>query len=192
MRRRNKFLIGFGFVLIFCSCVILLVTQIIQAAAQKQTESMVKNLKEALPPVTAGMQDNYASMEMPSLEMDGNNIIALLEIPAWDVSLPVGSGWDNGSLTAFPRRFSGTVYDGSLIIGGRDGKGQFACLTQVELGDVITVTDMTGACFTYAVERVERKKSAAAEVLADDTADLTLFARVAYSREYVIVRCTQQ
>lgn len=191
MRPRSKWLIRGGAALVTCSLVLVLVGQIVENRAQKQAAAMAAHLKEILPSATVGVQDTYSSMQMPSLEIDSKNIIGLLEIPAWEVSLPIGSSWDRRLLTTFPQRFSGTVYDGSLIVGGRDGAGQLDCLKKLDIGDVITVTDMTGARFTYAVDRVERKSSAAAEVLQDDTSDLTLFARGEYSLEYVVVRCKQ-
>ena len=107
-------------------------------------------------------------------------------------TLPVAGSWDAGKVNSYPCRFWGTVYDGSLIVGGADQPGQFAGFDRIFDGSAVTVTDMTGAEFSYVVDRVERSKSAQAEVLMAGEADLTLFARDAYSLEYVILRCVEE
>lgn len=192
MRRKSKWWIGCGVALMACSLILLLAVQILDAVAPQKAATVAARVQERLPALTVGVQDTYSSMAMPALEIEGENIVALLEIPSHGITLPVGGVWDTWGLPFFPRRFSGTVYDGSLIIGGRDSTGQLACLKELDIGDVITVTDMTGARFTYAVEWVQHSTSATAEVLAAEDADLTLFARTAYAAEYVILRCRQQ
>ena len=62
-------------------------------------------------------------------------------------------------------------------------------LSVLELGDEILVTDLTGAVYTYCVERIDRSKSAEAEKLYDPEHDLTLFVRDTYGLDYIIVRC---
>lgn len=159
--------------------------------AQNATADMIARLDQIIPPRSVGVVDTYASMQMPSMEVDGEELIGILEIPTQNTVLPIGAAWDTKSRTSFPRRFSGTVYDGSLIVGGYDQKGQFDCLKKLDVGDAVRVTDMTGAEFTYTVRRIERKESVQAENLTDETSDLTLFVRNAYSMEYIVVRCAK-
>ena len=192
MMRRSKWWIGCGVALLACGLILLLATHIAEVVGQQKAAELAARLQQRLPTATVGVQDTYSSMAMPALEVDGENVIGLLEIPSHGVTLPIGSAWDTWKLISYPQRFSGTVYDGSLIIGGRDSVGQLECLKVVDIGDEIVVTDMTGARFTYAVESVQRSSSAAASVLDEGDADLTLFVRAAYGTEYVIVRCQQQ
>ncbi len=192
MSKRSKWLILGGCLLLLCSLGLFIYEQVAAGIARKTTADMVARLEEILPPESMGVMDTYSSMQMPSIEMDGVNIIGILKIPAQDVALPVGAVWDTKTRTSFPRRFSGTVYDGSLIVGGYDQKGQFDCLKKMDVGDIVTVTDMTGAEFTYTVQRIERKKSVQAEVLADGTSILSLFVRDEYAMEYIVVRCVQK
>lgn len=189
MRSKSKWIILLGVLLLACSLGILLYTQFSAQKAQKTSADIVARLEEILPPKSVGVVDDYSSMQMPVLELDGAELIGVVEIPEWNVVLPVGSTWDTRTIYSFPQRFSGTVYDSSLIVGGMDQAGQFDCLKKMDVGNTVIVTDMTGAQFSYTVERIERKKSAEAEVLEDAQSNLTLFVRDEYSMEYIIVRC---
>ena len=189
MRSKSKWVIICGILLLVCSFALMLFSLISADNAQKESEKIVARLKEVLPPKTVGVTDSYSSMQMPALKINGENIIGLLEITALDVALPIGSSWDKKTLNGFPQRFSGTVYDNSLIVGGYDSEGQFDCLKKLDIDSVITVTDMTGAQFKYTVERIERKSSAEADILNGESSSLTLFVRDTYSLDYIIVRC---
>lgn len=191
MYPKSRWFVFCGAVLVFCSMAIMLILQISTNNAQKRMDDMVAQIERVLPSESIGVTDNFSSMQMPSFELDGKNIIAVLQIPDLNVKLPIGSSWNKRKLTSFPQRFSGTVYDGSLVIGGCDREGQFDCLKKMDVGNTVTVTDMTGAKFSYTVDYIERKKSAKAEILNDGEYDLSLFVRESYSTDYIIVRCKQ-
>lgn len=178
-----------GCALILCSVAAVAVGAVQSRMAEKNARQIAEQIQAILPPVTPGITDQYSVMEMPVLELEGEDYIALVQVPAFGVSLPVRSGWSGVKIRKFPCRFHGTVYDGSLIIGGSDQQGQLDFLTRIQLGDAVLVTDMTGAQFTYKVSHIGRSSSASAEILMDETVDLTLFARVGYSMEYILVRC---
>lgn len=119
-------------------------------------------------------------------------IFGMVEIPEFGVKLPLYSTWDTGKLTSFPCRFYGSAYVGSLIIGGNDQSGQFDCLQKMDLGTAVKIVDMQGAEFSYSATRIDRSKSADLDILWDAEYDLTMFARYANSKEYVIVRLQAQ
>ena len=114
-----------------------------------------------------------------------------MEIPAFDICLPVCAQWEQGSGWGIPRRFSGSAYDGTLIIGGNDQPGQFDCFDRIPYDTRVVVRDMTGGEFTYRVTDIRRTDSAKAQILTEGEADLTLFVRDSYTMEYMILRCSQ-
>lgn len=189
MRRSGKVFFLLGFLLILGSLTLFVTSQIRGAQAEKRNAALVDTIESLLPERTGGVMDDYSDMEMPVLEIDGEDIVALVEIPALGVKLPVSAHWDKRTADAHPCRFWGTVYDGSLIVGGTDRSGQFDGFDRIDTGCGVTVTDMTGAVFSYAVDWVERSDSADAEVLLGGRGELTLFARNAYSLDYIILRC---
>ena len=190
MRKSSKILFVLGILLILGSLVIVAAYWLQAQRAQANAAKMLAQINAVLPPKSVGTMDAYSSMEMPVLQIDNQDFIAIVDIPAFGIMLPVYSTWDAGKATSCPCRFSGTVYDGTLIIGGTDQKGQFDCFDQIQHGNTVTVTDMNGAEFSYTVSRIDRTKSAEADILIDEMFDLTLFVRDAYSLEYMIVRCS--
>lgn len=192
MRRAGKLIIIIGILLILVSFGFMLYWHISSVRAELDVSDTLIKLKELLPPESIGNPEEFFSMEMPVLELDGRDIIGLLSIPQADTELPVAADWNKRTLIALPQRFSGSTYDSSLIIGGYDQKGQFDCLKNLDIGNEIFVTDMTGAKFSYTVSDIQRKKSASYEVLSDPASDLTLFVRDDGSADYIIVRCIRQ
>jgi len=189
MRSKSKWVLLLGIMLILSGLGLMLVTRNAARNAQKEIAEMMVQLEEMLPPRSAGAKEQYASMQMPVLELDGREIVGIIEMPEWNVSLPIGGTWNTKNLHSFPQRFSGTVYDDSLIVGGMDLEGQFECLKKMDIGNTVIVTDMTGAQFSYSVTYIERKKTAEAEVLEGAKDGLTLFIRDVNSMDYIIVRC---
>lgn len=189
MHSKSKLILLLGAVFIFCGLGLLVFSINATKNTQKKAADMMERLEEILPPRSMGIKDDYSSMQMPVLELDGIEVIGIVEIPEWNVALPFISTWNTKTFHSLPQRFSGTIYDDSLIVGGMDQAGQFDCLKKLDIGNEIIVTDMTGAQFSYVVERIERRKSAEAEVLEDEQSKLTLFVRDASSMEYIMVRC---
>lgn len=189
MRRNvSKWLVALGVVLVVLGGGWLLFHHLAANEALEDTARLLEHLDEWLPERSAGLTSD-TERPMPVLSLGGEDVVAVLELPAYDVRLPVGNRWEDQSRTAHPQRFSGSAYDRTLVIGGSDRAGQLDCLSRVEIEDTVTVTDMTGGVFTYAVSRVDRSDSAEAAVLTVPDAHLTLFVRDPYSLDYILVRC---
>ena len=189
MQIKSKLMILLGIILILCSLGFMFISNISTYKAQQETAEIVAHIRKVLPPETIGSVDDNSSAEMPSLEFKERNIVALLEIPATNTALPIDGVWNEKTLITIPQRFSGTVYDGSLIVGGYDRKDQFDCLKKLDTGNEVTVTDMTGTVFTYKVELIERKKSVKKEDLQQSSYNLTLFTYDINSKDYIIICC---
>ena len=179
----------FGLILLSCGILALLGNFLVGQWAETENEKALEQMASILPPATPGVVDQYSDMEMPSLELNGKDYIALLEVPKYGAQLPVRSQWNSVAAGNCPSRFYGTVYDGSLIIGGSGREGQLDFLGWIENGDTILITDMTGAQYAYRVTKIFRTSSAGQEMLMDETSDLTLFAWNNMGLEYIVVRC---
>ena len=189
MRRISKLILFLGGLLVAASLGLLLFTQVQSKQALAENAQLVENLYSILPPPTKGIMESYSDNSMPALEIDGTDYSALVDIPALGITLPVADAWDKHKVALHPCRFYGSAYDGSLIIGGVDQPGQFADFKLLSLDAEVTITDMTGAVFTYAITEIEWRNSADAEVLLDSDAHLTLFVRNAYGTDYILLRC---
>lgn len=189
MKRKKALLLVIGIGLILASLCLMLFYGIRMHTGTKRSQEIAAQMTALLPERTQGAPETYPDPSMPVLTLDGTDYVAMLEIPAFGVTLPVADRWDNKNLYCAPSRFSGSAYDQTLVIGGADAPGQFSFCDKINNGAVVTVTDMTGAQFTYTVARVDRAKHAEPQWLMSADYDLTLFCHDVYSMEYIAVRC---
>lgn len=129
------------------------------------------------------------TMEMPTVEVDGNFYIGILEIHALELSLPVISEWNDTRLKQAPCRYKGSVYLDNLIIAGHNYKKHFGGLKNLQIGDTITFTDMDEHCFSYTVTALEELDGTAIEAMESGDWDLMLFTCTIGGKKRVTVRC---
>ena len=189
-KRKISVLLIIGICLIAVSLGLLVYTRISAYTGNSNSRSVAEKISEGLPERTAGIPLSHSITAMPAREINGRDYVALIDIPAYDLTLPVADKWDSSKLHSSPIRFSGSAYDNTLVIGGSDNEGQLSFCDKIENNTEITVTDMTGAEYQYKVSRVDRSRSADADWLSSAEYDLTLFCKDTYSMEYIAVRCT--
>lgn len=189
--KKRKFSVALmlGLCLILCSISLATVLYARNRIGVQHSQAVVSKIEGILPDRSAGVPGEYPNPGMPALEVDGVNYIALLEIPAYDILVPVADAWNSDKLSLSPARFFGSTYDNSLIIGGADHPKQFGFCDEIGHNEQIVVTDMTGAQFTYTVSAVDRANHAQTQWLADPNSDLTLFCHNPFGMEYIAVRC---
>ena len=179
-----------GLCLILCSLCLMLVFRLQSKTGFQKSQETLSQIHGLLPEKTPGIPGIYPDAAMPVLEIDDADYVAVLEIPAFGITLPVADQWDSKKLHDGPRRFWGSAYDNTLVVGGTDDSWQLAFCDKIENGTALTVTDMTGAQFAYTVARVDRAKHAEGQWLTGGDWDLTLFCHDVQSMEYIAVRCT--
>ena len=190
--KKGKFPIVFvlGICLVVISFALIVGLQIRTHLGAKESQKVVTRMNELLSERSEGVPGTYSNLNMPILEINDIDYVALIEIPSLNLSLPVADVWNSKKLYRSPARFYGSCYDHSLVIGGADNSYQFSFCDKIDNGTVIIVTDMTGTQFSYTVSRVDRSKSAESNWLISGDYDLTLFCRDTYSMEYIAVRCS--
>ena len=189
--RKGKFpiVLILGIALIAISLLMVAILQLRNHIGAKNIQTTLTQMEQLLPEGSGGVPGAYPNANMPVLQIEGADYVALLEIPSMQISLPVADKWDGNKLFNAPARFTGSAYDHTLVIGGTDASYQFGFCDEIDNGTRITVTDMTGAQFTYEVASVDRAKKAESAWLADPQYQLTLYCRDTYSMEYIAVRC---
>ncbi len=188
-KKFTSVLIGIGIFLIL-SAVILGIFDIIKNSPNtKACQEIIFEMRGLMPEIQNGVPDSKTNISMPMLEIDGMNFIGIIEIPAFNITLPVYSTWNTAKLSKFPCRYMGSVYNNTLIIGGSDNKGQFDFMKIISENDYVFFTDTTGMRYSYRVDNIEISKDASTESLKGEKGDLIFFARNTYSLDYTIVRC---
>ena len=142
-------------------------------------------------------------MEMPTqplqeaqvvteIEIDGRPYIAVLEIPALELTLPVIGSWSEENGKIAPCRYSGSFLNNNLVICAHNYKSHFGNLPVLELGDSVVLTDMDGNVYSYQVsEKLVISGMDLAELEAGEW-DLTMFTCTNGGKSRFLVRCNLQ
>lgn len=128
-------------------------------------------------------------MDMPVQNIDGQDYIGVLRIPALDLELPVINEWSYPHLKIAPCRYEGSAYLGNLVLAGHNYRSHFGSLKNLTQGDTVTFTDMDGNIFTYEVAALETLQPTAVEDMTAGGWDLTLFTCTYGGQSRVTVRC---
>ncbi len=187
--RLTGILLILGIALVVVSLAVLLISFVSQNLSAGNARNLVVQLRQLMPNIQNATPDDRINVMMPSMEIQGDNFCGILEIPAYNADLPVRSAWDSRRLSDYPCRFTGSIYDGSLIIGGTDNSGQFDFMKNITGGDLVYVMDMTGGRYRCIVTDVYRTKDVSSNHLMSLDADLVLFAKNSFSFDYTLVLC---
>ena len=93
--------------------------------------------------------------ELPVVEIDGNEYVGEISIPAISIDLPVMSEWSYPRLKIAPCRQFGSSRTDDLVIAAHNYESHFGKLTSLTAGDSVTFTDMDGIVNEYVVNKVE-------------------------------------
>lgn len=151
------------------------------------TDSTVLKIEAAMPERSAGVQEDRTDNNMPVIEIDGVDFIGLLELPDRDIKLPVRAQW-SGNLSC-PERYMGSIYNGTLIVGGDYDADGFDFADRADAGERVTFTDMDGQVYALSIRRIRHMKEISADRLKNDDSTLTLF--VKKDGAYLIIECIQ-
>ena len=189
MKKQLNIPLLLGIVLILISLGFLVFSLIKNHVDDENAQNVADQIRSLLPPITPGSMEDRSDNSMPVLQLNGQDYLALLEVPSQNVCLPVAAGWDVNALSALPRHYFGSAYNNTLIIGGSDRAGQFDFCPKIDIGEAVTVTDMTGSRYTYRVTKIQRASSVDAARLTQGNPGLTLFAKDSSTFDYIILRC---
>lgn len=187
---------AFRLVLLILGCALLLASIVFLIAYTSEYRSISVNigqtvgfLENVMPDITVGIKEERSNNEMPSVTYGGQDFVGILSLPEHSVKLPIRSSWDRNAVKKVPCIYTGSVYNGTLIIGGVDAEGQFDFISQIDVGDTVTVTDMKGVRFSYTVSTVRHAKNSKTSTLTDGKYDLTLFVKDRRTGDWLLVRC---
>ncbi len=144
---------------------------------------------ELMPPVKNAYVEERGNSAMPVMELDGVNVVGIIEMPAYNAKLPVRANWNAKASKSIPCLYDGSVYDRNLLIGTVDTKGQFDFASDLSVDKLIYFTDMNGDRFSYSVSSIKHADKLNAAEWAKEKADLTVFVKDTFSGEYTVIYC---
>ncbi len=155
--------------------------------SERNMEYCVEMIRAVIPEPQSAVLEERRDNTMPVLSIDGTDYIGILEIPRYESALPVCGNW--GEVSKHPSRLGGSVYDGTLQIGGTSQKGQYDFFREISVEDVVYFTDMEGNRYAYVVTDIHNEKHADQAALRREEAAMTLFIKNTYAFEYIVVFC---
>ena len=166
--------------------------------ARKSTLAGIQS-KQVLSKMTINSYDNLnnytqdymidSEIDMAKIEIDNNKYIGKLEIPKFNIELPISSELNYDNLKIAPGRYSGSVYNDNLIIAGHNYSSHFGKLSRLENGDSICITDVDGNKFRYEVSYAEILDGYDVDKMETGDWDLTLFTCTYDGQSRITVRC---
>ena len=183
----RKFLIIAGALMLSAAIILFGLNQYNLRASQKQAEAYVQTISRLIPQQESSVPQERRDNTMSAISIDGKDFVGILEFPRYASALPVCNDW--GSLSKYPCRFDGSIYNSSLQIGATSQKGQYDFFREISVGDAVSFTDAEGNCYLLSVSDIRYAKSADSEILRRENAALTLFIKNIYSFEYIVIFC---
>ena len=198
---KGKILTGVGLLLI-AAALLLTVYNIRESdRAGAESEEMVVRLES----LTADLPDRLETekkelvpeykknpeMEMPTVEVNGQECVGMIEIPALGLKLPVISEWSDAKLKKAPCRYSGSAYLKNMIIAGHNYRTHFSGIKRLNPGDSVVFTDADGNVFSYEVAEIETVGGYDIEKMEAGDWDLTLFTCTNKGKARAAVRCRE-
>ena len=125
------------------------------------------------------------------IEIENNDYIGYISLPALGIELPVMSSWSYDNLKISPCRYKGSAAGGDLIIAAHNYSSHFGRLDEFQGGEEIIFISADGTVLNYEViqtENISGKDVEAMEFGSADEWDLTLFTCTLSGQSRVTVR----
>ena len=165
--------------------------QMTETLTEYLTEHAPEPIPENLPPYEVPIPDYLLApkMEMPTVIIDGESCIGILEIPSLGIWLPILSEWSDAKLYRAPCRYEGSAYTDNLVIAGHNYKAHFGPIRRLKAGDAVYFTDADGNRFDYEVVLSETLPEHAVQDMLSGDWDLSLFTCDFGGSHRLTVRC---
>lgn len=165
--------------------------------AAESVESILRQMDTLIPKpdeveLPEGMIPDYLlapKMEMPTVEVEDNDYIGYITIPAIGIDLPVMGEWSYPNLKIAPCRYAGSAYLDDLVICAHNYAHHFGGLSQLSIGDRVEFTDVDGNLFEYSVAEKEQLDPDEAARMLSGGWDLSLFTCTLGGQYRVTIRC---
>lgn len=183
-----------GLALILFSVALLLYNNCKNRKAEEYSTKVVKSLVD----IVNNNQTNETNeeidpfdTEMKIVDIDGYGYIGYLDIPEFNLNLPIMSEWDYSRLQIAPCRYYGSTKTDNLVICAHNYKSHFGYIEKLSLDSTIIFTDMEGVKQPYTVTSVEILQPTDVDMVKDTDDDLILYTCTYSGRTRVVVRCTE-
>ena len=133
----------------------------------------------------------FPEKEMPTVKINDERYIGILEMPSIGITLPVfGGEWSYSKLRTAPCRYSGSVYKDNMVIAAHNYSSHFGKIKNILPDSEIIFTDIEGNVFHYVVGWLDVLEATDIEEMKDaEEWDLTLFTCTYGGKSRYALRC---
>lgn len=132
---------------------------------------------------------NSTSGEMLTIPAGNYASIGILSIPVLELELPVLTDWDYAKLKVAPCHYFGSCYTSDFVIAAHNYAAHFGRLSQLQPGDLVIFTDVSGITHCYETVLLETLSATATEEMIASGFDLSLYTCTPGGGSRVTVRC---
>ena len=130
-----------------------------------------------------------APHQMQTVPVGNYDSIGILSIPVLELELPVLTDWTYAKLKQAPCQYYGSCYGSDFVIAAHNYPSHFGRLSQLQAGDLVIFTDVTGTAHGYEVVLLETLLPTAIEEMITSGFDLSLYTCTPGGGSRVTVRC---
>lgn len=123
-----------------------------------------------------------------TIAIDGNDYIGIIEIPALNLKLPVLDDCNDKNLKLSPCKYYGSLETNDLVICAHAYKSLFRYIKNLNQGDLVKYTDITGQEYLYEVKIIEILSPESIKEMIESEFDLTLYTCTNDNQNRVTVR----
>lgn len=180
-----------GLVLIIVGNIFLLISVLMVIYNNCESKNAGIKSKNVYEMIQKSLQDekNIAiNNEMKEVNIEGNNYIATINIPALNLNLPVQSVWDYDKMKTTPCRYYGSIFTNDLVICAHSYDTLFGEIKNLKVGDKLILTDMSNNKYIYEMKVIEILSSYDVKEMIESDFDLTLYTCTTDNLNRVTVR----
>ena len=159
------------------------------AHAGAEAQTVVADLQQKVETPEPETESGPLDPELPVVEIDGNEYVGEISIPAIGIDLPVMSEWSYPKLKISPCRQFGSSRTDDLVIAAHNYESHFGKIGTLAPGDEIRFTDMDGIENHYTVSAIEVHDPTDVEAVEHSGHDLVLYTCTYGGKTRVTVFC---
>jgi sortase A len=155
----------------------------------KNSEKITQSLLEDVQKIITDKTLEHDDTEMATVKVDDYDCIGVLSIPVLDLELPVLTDWSYAKLKKAPCHYYGSYNKKDFVIAAHNYKSHFGRLSELQAGDIIVFTDVSGVAHYYEVAVLETLPKNATKEMITSGFDLSLYTCTLGGGSRITVRC---
>lgn len=122
------------------------------------------------------------------IDIDGYDYIGTINIPSINIELPIMKDWDNAKMKEAACKYYGSIHTNNLVLCAHSYKNLFGKLKDLNINDVVIITDLNNVKYYYEVKEIEVLSPKEVKEMIETDFDLTLYTCTTDSLNRLTVR----